>query len=354
MPLEHYERDGRFWLRGKIDAIPGDRYRRRSLKTSSEAEAIRRLASYEKSEIKRHFVGHEKALTFGEAVLLYESNVATAAYLVKIVPHLQHMTVAEITGEFVRRLCPKIYPNASTDTWKRQVITPVSAVINNAHDLGKAPPIRIRGFTAIERMAQDRARGKQSRVEKTPSDWEWIEAFREAAPPNLGAMALFMFLKAARLSQMIALEPDDLDLQNARVRLPECKGFPEAWVDIPIEVAVDLANLEPRRPRPRRKGGPRPRLRVFGYASKSSVYKPWRRACKDAGIEEIMPHAAGRHGFGTMAALAGIDPKSAAKEGRWANPNEMQKTYAHAVRTSDEIQEQFRTIRVQAAKKGRG
>src|SRR5690606_22182374 len=132
---------------------------------------------------------------------------------------------------------------ASTDTWQRHVVTPVRSVINNAHDLGKCPPIRIKAFSKAERLRQDQIRGKQSRVEKVPGSWEWINAFREHANPYLKALALFMFETGCRITQAISLTTADLDLQNARVWMPEAKGTEAQWVTISMELVVELANL---------------------------------------------------------------------------------------------------------------
>ena len=66
--------------------------------------------------------------------------------------------------------------------WVRHVVTPVRSVINNAHDLGHCAPIRIKGYSKEERVAQDLRRGRKSRVKKTPGSWEWLLKFRQHAP----------------------------------------------------------------------------------------------------------------------------------------------------------------------------
>jgi integrase len=163
-------------------------------------------------------------------------------------------------------------------------------------------------------------------------------------------MAYFMFVTGARISQATALRPDDFDLQNARVWMPEAKGMEAQWVDLPMDLVVELANLRPRRPRK----GPHGKVRVkgekmFGYAGKNGVYKSWKTACKRAKISEIMPHAAGRHGFATeLLVRQKLDPRTVAKAGRWADMALMQKTYTHDEDTKDKVQAAFRTGLVQA------
>lgn len=118
-----------------------------------------------------------------------------------------------------------------------------------------------------------------------------------------------------------------------------------------MELVVELANLRPRKPRK----GTRAITsgykveKVFGYATKDGVYKAWKTACKRAGTPEIMPHAAGRHGFATeMLVRQKLDVATVARAGRWSDRALMQKTYMHDEDTTPKIQEALRTGRVQA------
>lgn len=287
--------------------------------------------------------------------MLYDADQATANALLVVLPEIGDKRLSEISPTEVRNLGRKLYPNNSTDTWRRWVVTPIRSVINNAHDLGKGPAIRIKSYSKIEMLKQDKLRGKQSRQEKTPGSWPWINAFRAASKsPYRKAMALFMFETGARISQACAIEPEDLDLQNARIWMPEAKGTEAQWVTISMDLVVELANLRPRKPRQGPHAGRKMTYRVFGYANKDGVYKGWKTDCKRAGIETIMPHAAGRHGFGTeMLVRQGLDPTTVADAGRWADKTLMQRTYAHPENSTDRIQEALRTGRVQAQSLGR-
>lgn len=341
MPLELYDRDGKWWFKGRIDEIPSGRYYRQSLGASgslSEKQALKRLAAFEQKEIKRHLLGDEAVLTFSDAVLLYEASPADAGFLKWVMTELKPETlVKDITPGVIRDLGKKLYPGQSTDTWQRQVVVPVRAVINNAHDLGKCPPIRVRGYSKAERLEQDRQRGKESRQAKTPGSWPWINAFRAVADPRLGALALFMFTTGARITQSVLInDSDDLDLQNGRLYLPEAKGHEAQWIDILPAIVADLANIRPRN------------KRLFGFQHRWSVYKPWRKACEKAGIEYIAPHAAGRHGFGTeLIVRQGIDPVTVADAGRWSTPAVPLKTYAHGENSTVKVHAAFGTNPVQ-------
>ncbi|MDF0598963.1 tyrosine-type recombinase/integrase [Psychromarinibacter halotolerans] len=352
MPLEPYRRGETFWVRGRIeyDGRPITSYYRRSTGTSTEAGARVWIAEETDRQRRRHLVGDEaEALTFAGAVLLYPAKPAEAKYLVPILEALGDRPVASITPREVRELAAALYPTAATDTWRRQVLTPVSAVINNAHDSGSCPPIRIRGFSAQERIDQDRRRGAESRRERQPADREWLAAFTAEAGPYLSTLAEFMFETAARIGQAVALRPNDLDLPRGRVWLPASKGHPAQWVAISPAMVARLANLPARAPFDRKRGVTLP-PNVFGYASRTGPLKAWRSACARAGIPYIAPHAAGRHGFYTeMRVRQGLDPVTAAKAGRWSNPALPDAIYAHSEADEREIRSRAGTNPVQPA-----
>jgi integrase len=339
--LDLYLRGKTWWVKGRLEGE--ERYYRESLGTADEAVAKAKVRALEDEARKRAILGRdapkpEDTLTLAGAVLLFPPKGNDAAYMARIIAEIGDSKVREITPKAVKQLARKLYPNASVDTWQRQVIVPVRALINAAHEEGYCPPIRIRAFTKNERMMQDRARGKDSRVPKKPGSWEWILAFKEHADPRLGAMALFMFTTGARIGQTLAMKrKGDLDLFNKRVRMPAAKGHPAQWVDILPEVAAAIGALE-------RPEGKLNQERVFYYAGQRSgwFYKEWKRACSEAGIEYLSPHAAGRHGFGTEAIVRQkIDPATAARDGRWSSPKVLLDTYSHAEEGSASVREAF-------------
>jgi len=224
MPLELFKRGEVYWFRGRIEELPDSKYYRQSTgKTSkSGAEAVKN--HFQRKELQRFYGVEKNALSFAEAVDLYKANPEMARDLLKLLDCLADHELNSITPKFVRDLGPKIYPNGSTDSWKRHVVTPIRAVINNAHELGHCPPIRIKSYSTKERHRQDQLRGKKSRVEKIPGDWPWLIEFRKVAPPHLAALALFMFETAARIGQATRITFNDLDLPNFRILMPAAKG----------------------------------------------------------------------------------------------------------------------------------
>lgn len=355
MSLEAYRRGAVWWAKGRVDynGRPISGYIRESTGASDPAGARDWISEREEAERRRHLIGEEKRpLTFNDCVELYVGPPSMATYLLPIVDEIGDMLVRDITPKLIRDLGAKLYPKNCTDSWRRWVVTPARAVINNAHELkgSLCPPIKIKGYTEAERVDQDKKRKKASRLERRPGDWEWLLQFREHAPPRLGALALFMFTTGRRVGQSVAMHPSDLDLQNGRVKVAGAKGHADAWIEIPPELVADLGNIKPKTPR----GWDRTKkknLRVFGYASSCGPLKSWRKACKDAGIDYRSPHAAGRHGFGQEQVVRqGTDAKAAAKYGAWSDTAMLSKTYTHAEDVEAKIHAGFRTGLVQGQK----
>ncbi len=200
--------------------------------------------------------------------MLYNASPKAAKQLIPIVEVIGDLSLGAISGALLKSLGPKLKPKASTDTWWREIVTPASAVINNAHELD---------------IAQDKRRGKLSRVERTPADKEWIEAFCRAADPYNAALVRFMFETAARIDQAVSLEPDDLRPHENKVRVKAQKGHPESWITVSPQMMDELLALPPKRPK-NRKTGKLMKARIFGYGSSTGYNTRWKTICKRAGI----------------------------------------------------------------------
>ena len=343
MSLEIYRRGNTYWARGRIthQGQPIGEYVRCSTGATDEAGAWAWCRDEEARIVRRFLVGDEHALTFAEAILLYDADPKTAAYLIPVVGEIGETPVSQITPKLVRELGARLYPDAGTATWTRQVVSPVRAVINNAHDLGKCAPIRVKGFSKAERVAQDKARGNTGRRKYPPGSWEWLLQFRAHADCKVAALALFMFVTGARVGQATAMHPGQhLDLQNFKACVPGAKGQPDRWLRIPKELVVELANLPKLWPRGWER---KPKnLRLFGYADRTAPRKAWNNAIEKAGIEFIPFHSAGRHGFGQeMNVRQKLDEKAAGDWGGWSDTGLMRRTYTHAEDTQAKVHDAF-------------
>lgn len=343
MPLEPYKRGALWWAKGRVEYLgkPITEYYRCSTGASEAAGAWAWCRDEEERRINDHVLGANRTLTFAEAVMIYPANAATAKYLIPIVTEWGTKLLSSIAPKDVRNLAQKLYPDASTDTWTRQVITPVRAVINSFRDSDKGEAFRVKGFSKQERVKQDIRRGKRSRVRKEPGSWEWLLKFRQHAPQRHAALALTMFVTGARISQAVAMHPKDhCNLDEGKICIPGAKGHDDRWLDIPAELVAELRALPVKWPR----GAARKpeNLGLFGFADRSSPRNGWQKACKAAGIPYIPFHAAGRHGFGQeMNVRQSIDEKAAGEFGGWSDTALMKRTYTHAEGVSGKVHEAF-------------
>lgn len=269
---------------------------------------------------------------------MYDANEKTALYLIPVLKVLAETLVKDITPKMILDLGPKLYPNAGTKTWVRQVVTPIRTVINNAHHEGKCPMIRVKGYSEAEKVKQDAKRGSTGRKRYEPGSWEWLLKFREKADRRVAALALVMFTTGARISQAIAMHPDHLKLDQKKIIIPAAKGHAEREIEIADWLVEELQGLPDLWPRGWQRT-PENR-RVFGYADRSSPRKEWDKAITEAKIQRLPFHSAGRHGFGQELNIRNpIDEKAAGKFGGWSDTSLMKRTYTHAEQVAEKVHE---------------
>jgi integrase len=302
MPHNVYRRPGsdNWWIDIQVK---GRKRLRRSAGTTDEGRAKALAERLEAQEWNRLLHGDTATLTFAEAVIIYVDDGKPEAFLAPLVKHFKDRLVASIGPEDIKAAAKVLYPDAKPATWNRQVVVPARAVINHAAGKRLASYIRVKTFKELRP------------VRKAPAA-DWLPAFMAHANPRIAALALFMRVTAARIGQAIEMRWGAVDLQSGQAIIPAAKGFPERLARLTPELVALLANLEKGK-------GP-----VFGYQHHWSIYKPWRKACEDAGIPVVMPHTAGRRAFATAMRAAGVDPKTAAARGGWASIRLMLDVYA--------------------------
>jgi integrase len=311
---------------------------RRSSGTSDRKLAADAAIEHERRERRAAVHGPESVLTFSEAAGLYIDAGKDTRFLLPALDHFKDTRISRITPGMVRDAAMTLYPHASGATRNRQGITPIQAVINFAAEKGLCPAIRVKRFPVEKKVRQ-------------AGDKNWLAAFQRGARENgnedIAALARFMFETGARVGQAAALTWEDVDL-SARTALLRTKktgpggGIWERHAHLTVTMVAELANL------------PKDRYRVFGYRSRSTVTRAWRRAIATAKIAPLGRHEAGRHGFGTEMIVRGkVDVPTAAEMGGWRSRRLLLETYAHPEGGKQAIDTVFGTPASQGSGKGR-
>lgn len=302
MPLSIFRR-GKIWhYRGTVNRCR----LRGSTRTSDKERAARIVAELEAREWKRHLDGPASVTRFSDAVALYMNARKPIRFLRPLLEHWRETPVSQITAGAIRQAALTIYPDATGATRNRAVITPAQAIINHAAESELCQRIRVRRFPVEKK-------------EKSPALWPWVEAFMSNSSPHLGALASFMFLTGARISEACSLVWGDVDLGSCMALIRQPKVGSERWAHLPGILVTALANI----PGPRE--GP-----VFHYANRQAADRSWRRACVRAGIEVLSFHSC-RHGFATELLRRSVDVKTVARLGGWRSAAQVLATYAHAL-----------------------
>jgi integrase len=216
--------------------------------------------------------------------------------------------VRQITAGAIRQAAIVLMPKAKGATRNRQVIVPTMAIINHAATLDLCHSIRVKRFPVVK-------------VERDHASWGWVQAFMAAANPHLGALACFMFLTGARISEALAMTWEDVGLNERTALIRQTKIGAERRAHLPAPLVAALANIESNR---------EPDAPVFKYSSRDTAKPQWRKAIRRAKIKPLSYHAC-RHGFATAMLQAGVDPITTAKRGGWKSPAHLFSTYGHAM-----------------------
>lgn len=307
MPLRLYKR-GKIWhYRGTV----AGRLLRGSTKTASKETAQRIAANIEQGAWNGR-LDPKSALTFAQAAMLYRQADKSDRFLRKIEDYWKDTPVKEMTSGAIRAASLSLYPKAGPATRNRQAIVPTQAVINHAAEHELCQHIRVSRFEVAKKA-------------KEPATWEWVQAFMAAAKkPNLAALACFMYLTGARISQALSVQWRDVDFQARRVLIRATKkGDDDRRAHMPAELIAALANIAGERT-----GA------VFGFKSRGNCRTQWSGAIRRAGIRPLSYHSC-RHGFATGLLDKGINPITVAKRGGWKDARHVFETYGHDVAADD-------------------
>ena len=260
MPLKLRKR-GEIWH--YFGTVAGRRLRG-STKTALKDEAEHIANEAERRALKgRRDPG--SVLTFAQAAIEYRKVHGEPRYLVGVEDYWKDTLVKDITRGALKRAAVAILPGAKGAYRNRAVIVPTSAVINFAASLELCPPFRPERF-------------QETKAVREPATWAWVQAFMQHSSPHLGALACFMFLTGARISEALDVQWRDIDLSAARVRIRMGKaGGQERLAHMPPVLVAELA-MHPR-------GLDRPGETVFRFRKNGRLYTLLKKAKTAAKVE---------------------------------------------------------------------
>lgn len=306
---------------------------RQSSGTADKAQAQDAAAALE-ARIRRELTyGVEQETTFGDACAAYieaktrDGEAVCSPRLADLDDMIGARPLASFSSGEVQDIAKRLYPDAAPATRNRHAIGPFMAVYNFAVLRKWAPPMQVERFEA--------------KSAKTVSvDLAWIEAFRAHCPdPYVRAMCRLMFESGMRLGTAVGLTRAMLDAEQCIIRAPAALLKNDDDHDFPItaDMARELASLpDPatysvEMGRRDKRGRRRNATKLFGFSYNSGIYRHWRTACADAGIDYVPPHQAGRHSFATVMLVDNeVDAVTVASIGGWKDPAFMLRKYPHA------------------------
>lgn len=263
--------------------------------------------------------------TFHDAARSYVEHGGETRYLRPLIAYFGDLDVTTITPLAVRTAATELLPHAAPSTRNRQVITPARAVLYHAHELGWRMPARIRLFPAP----------KQRKT--VPAGRRWMETFIDQCDeddlPHLAALALFMNLTGARVSEAIALTGEHVDLRQRTAMLVKTKTDVMSLRYLPDHLAERLRDLDLQRGE-----------RVFRYTSRFSVNERIAAVCRRAGLPYKSSHTVGRHAFATNALNAGVSVRVAMDAGGWKSSSIFLETYSHTIDAGRTVRDRFNSI----------
>lgn len=135
---------------------------------------------------------------------------------------------------------------------------PTQAIINHAAGLELCRNLKVERFPIVTKR-------------KEPATWPWVQAFMAEASPHLGALACFMFLTGARISEALSLRWVDVSLVERRALIKQTKIGDERRAHMPPVLVAAIANIPSNR---------EPGAKVFQYSSRDTAKPLWRAAVK--------------------------------------------------------------------------
>ncbi|WP_170923145.1 tyrosine-type recombinase/integrase [Fulvimarina manganoxydans] len=224
--------------------------------------------------------------------------------------------MSEINNAAMREAAKKLYPDASDETIRRQLYTPVKAILNHAADEELCAPPRLK----IKVQANRRT------VFFKPEEVDAVLLSLNANPnAYLGPLVTFLIGQGSRMKETLTLDGRDVHLDDRLAILRLTKNGEERRVSLIPRVVAAMSNLptigEPGPVFRRLDGHPFKTDEAAGGQIKSA----FRTAVKSAHLDErrYTPHVC-RHTWATWFYAQTNDVRRLQVEGGWLS-NEWQR-----------------------------
>ena len=344
MPLKLYQRPNspNWYIRGTVKGV----YVHETCETDVRAVAEEIRAKREWEILQSVVHGIKAGGTFEAAAVIYLENGGEARFLQPLIDHFGITPLDKIDQTVADDAAKRIYPGLAPATLDRQFYTPLSAVINKAHQHGP------KGFCSPVKF---------KRPKKPKGRVRWIthaEAHKliEACAPHLRPLVAFLFYTGARCGEALWLDWRNVDLQRGDVQFLDTKNGRDRGVPLHPDIVAILANLPHREGEVFRKPGHKitkwlpsgsnsgELIETVEYtlgepyapldpdderdvSAGSRIKKGFKAACDRAGITDFHPHDC-RHTWATWHYRQNRDLNRLKELGGWSSL-EMVLRYAH-------------------------
>lgn len=305
----------------------------RSTHTRQRALARRELRRIEREiEDARYQPGGTKGATFADAAAGYVQTcpLGEVARVDRLADHFRETSLAAIDSDTIAAAVAKLspvaptpYPSPGNATINREILTPLSSVLHHAHER------RLCGWIKIRRHPVTKGRVRWI----TPEEATGLINAAAGVNDHLGALATFLLYSGARLGEALSRRWSDVDLDTRHVVLGVTKNGHRYGRALHPVVVAQLRKIH-------RDSG-----LVFGYRTRQQIYKPWRRACRGAGLSDFTPHDC-RHTYATWHRRYGGKGLKEIKDlGGWEDIRSVDR-YAHVA--SEELRDAIDALPVAA------
>lgn len=218
-----------YYLRGSIAGTRIYESTRTGNRQAADTLRIRREAEI----LERHVSGRRASITFAEAALTYMESGGEGRFLEPILTYFgPKFRLADVNNEASNQCARVLYPNQAPSTINRQIITPISAVVNMA---------------AYDNLCAHR-RFRRRKVDNVRLRWltpKEAEALISAADQATALKILFLLGTGARSGEIFALMRRNLHIESGEAFLEKTKNGDARMISFPDRVAraLRLANL---------------------------------------------------------------------------------------------------------------